>query len=168
MASGLPRKSFLFTRSPSELTRQHHFLLTGHVVLKAFGIPPSNAYLLPISFVLSALLHAVASLSMTPAPSPLLTASFFVLSGLGCFLEVAFKRTTGKKVGGLAGKLWVWTWLVATAQPAVNAWFDGATLDAEGVWHGGGRLGSCELLPAGGPGERVVPWVAQYLIGVRR
>lgn len=47
---------------------------------------------------------------------------FFLLQGLGLVAEQAFTKTTGKKVGGIAGRIWL---LLALGQPGaemVEAW----------------------------------------------
>ncbi|KIY69181.1 hypothetical protein CYLTODRAFT_237769 [Cylindrobasidium torrendii FP15055 ss-10] len=40
------------------------------------------------------------------------TTPYFVLNGVGCVVEAAFRRLTGKKVCGLPGRVWAWSWLV--------------------------------------------------------
>jgi hypothetical protein len=53
--------------------------------------------------------------------SPYLT--FYLSQGMGCILERAVYKITGKKVGGWLGRMWMWTWLVVTGQGMVGEYY---------------------------------------------
>ena len=61
---------------------------------------------------------------MSPVPAPAPLAAFFFLSGIGTAFEMAFRRVTGRRVRGLAGRVWTWTYMLVTARLAVRAWLD--------------------------------------------
>lgn len=48
---------------------------------------------------------------------------FYLGSGLACLAERAFYRVTGKRVGGLLGWIWTWSFLYVVGQPTVNSDF---------------------------------------------
>jgi len=48
---------------------------------------------------------------------------FFTLQALLILLEKLWHRTTGKRVGGIYGRLWVYFWIFVMAQPLVDSWF---------------------------------------------
>jgi hypothetical protein len=39
-------------------------------------------------------------------------------------MEVGFRKITGRKVRGWAGRCWMWAWLLLTANMLVPAWLD--------------------------------------------
>lgn len=45
---------------------------------------------------------------------------FYVGQGVGCIAERAFYRLTGRRVGGIAGWIWTWTFMYLTALPTVE------------------------------------------------
>lgn len=45
---------------------------------------------------------------------------FFLGNGLGCILERAYYKITGKKVHGILGAIWVWTVMYNLSQPIVS------------------------------------------------
>lgn len=87
---------------------------------------------------------------MSPVPAPLAIGGFFLLSGLGCVLEVAFKAATGRRVRGASGRLWCWTFTFVIGRLAADAWLDAA-------------IAGCTMLPAGGVGEYIAPLVVGRL-----
>lgn len=48
---------------------------------------------------------------------------FFYLQGVAVLLEDLWKRFTGRRVDGLVGRLWTWSWLTVTAHLLVEAWY---------------------------------------------
>ena len=99
-------------------------------------------------FVLSGLLHVLGELDSYPVPSPFDLWAFFFLSGIGCGFELLFKKLTGRRVNGWAGRVWVWIYMMGTGQLATEAWVDAG-------------VASCFLLPENGPGE----WLGSRIIG---
>ncbi|KAH9929801.1 uncharacterized protein B0H18DRAFT_931061 [Fomitopsis serialis] len=47
---------------------------------------------------------------------------FFVLQGVAILLENAYKRYTGRRVGGIAGWCWTAIWVVVLGQMCTDAW----------------------------------------------
>jgi hypothetical protein len=80
---------------------------------------------------------------MHPAPSPGGILSLFVLAGLGVVAEGTFRRLTGKRVQGLLGRVWTWSFMAVVAGPAVDAWADA------GVGASAGAAGPMDLVMRG-------------------
>lgn len=80
---------------------------------------------------------------------------FFLLSGLGCALELAWKRVTGRRVGGWAGRVWLYAWVLWTGRGATRAWMEAG-------------MGGSALTPLEGWsfGRMAVPWIEQWVVGV--
>jgi hypothetical protein len=90
-------------------------------------LPPfmrTRAVYMLLVFHFSALLHIIGHLGMEPVPSHWGIWSFFMLSGVGCLAERAFRRITGHRVGGVWGWLWNWSFQVAAGRIIGNAWLD--------------------------------------------
>lgn len=83
---------------------------------------------------------------MSPSPDPTALFLFFVVNGLGCTAEIAWKRATGKKVQGWTGWMWRNFFLSITSGWAVR----------EELRSG---LGGTVFLPDLGPGR----WVARLI-----
>ncbi|KAL6304023.1 hypothetical protein BKA93DRAFT_785789 [Sparassis latifolia] len=47
---------------------------------------------------------------------------FFVLQGVGVLCETAWKKLTGRRVGGLAGRVWTYLFVVGLGQMTTDAW----------------------------------------------
>ncbi|KAG9005312.1 hypothetical protein FRB95_007575 [Tulasnella sp. JGI-2019a] len=73
-------------------------------------------------FMLSGLLHDVGIWGMGKGTDPWRIIGFFYLQGVGIALEGIWKKATGKSVGGPWGRLWTWSWMIATAHLVVEAW----------------------------------------------
>ncbi|TXT04280.1 hypothetical protein VHUM_04278 [Vanrija humicola] len=134
---------------------RHQFIILSVATTRALGIKIGSHALFLLTFVFSGLLHAFGELSMDPVPEPWKLGSFFVLAGLGCAIEVSFKRATGHRVKGLLGRIWTWTFMFFAGSLATNAWLDGG-------------IAGCTLLPAGGAGEYIAPFVLSKLCLVER
>lgn len=61
------------------------------------------------------------------------TMSFFVVQAAGLIAERLFRQVTGRKVGGLAGNLWVVTFLLLTVQPMAGVWLDRGYLETSPI-----------------------------------
>lgn len=48
---------------------------------------------------------------------------FYLANGIGCVAERAYRQVTGKRVGGLVGRIWTWTVLYLASQPMVASEF---------------------------------------------
>ncbi|ORY23420.1 hypothetical protein BCR39DRAFT_549199 [Naematelia encephala] len=135
---------------------RHTFLITSILILKAFRQPPNSPFLLPLIFFLSGALHALGQITMDPVPSILPLLAFFLASGVGCALEVAFKKVSGKRVGGWSGKVWVWTYMLVTARLACGSWFDSGLAAA--------RLTPVEVPGGWTPGNLLMGPITKWII----
>lgn len=93
--------------------------------LVAIGIRPLEPVLgshAPIgAFVLSAIFHEIGVRGMDRGGDILGVGGYFFMHGVGVALERLFKRITGRRVGGVAGFLWMWTWQIIWGSPLVDA-----------------------------------------------
>lgn len=131
---------------------QHQFLLIANCLLYPLGLAQKSTYVMPLIFILSAVYHSLGELSMRPVPDVIPLSGFFILSGVGCGLEVTFKKVTGRKVRGWAGRVWTWVFLLTTGRWACSSWLDS------------GLAGSTLGVP--GPGRWVVPYIAETVFKV--
>jgi hypothetical protein len=97
------------------------------------------------------MMHSIGEIGMDPVPNPSHISVFFFWSGVGCALEAAFRGVTGKRVRGAWGRLWMWTFFLVTAKPAVSAWLDSG-------------IGGSRLVPIEGHNYRPGPVVVDFLI----
>ncbi|CAK9783783.1 hypothetical protein CC85DRAFT_191761 [Cutaneotrichosporon oleaginosum] len=89
-------------------------------------------------FHFSALLHIIGHIGMDPVPPASNIWIFFMLSGVGCLAERAFRSITGRRVRGVFGWLWTWTYLVITSRLMADAWLD---VGFPVLWSNAPRLG---------------------------
>ena len=114
------------------LTKQHQFILLAQGLQSYLYLP---TVLLPITvFSLSGILHVLGALTAEPLPAAWPIFSFFALSGVGCTLELAYRKYRGKRVGGVIGWLWTWTWLGVTGRSVARSWIDSGVLGSTLVW----------------------------------
>lgn len=139
-------------RGAELICTQHQFLLIANCILYPFGLPGRSAFVTPLIFILSAIYHSLGELSMKPAPDIFPLSGFFILSGVGCGLEVCFKKVTGRRVERWYGRVWTWFFLLSTGRWACSSWLDS------------GLAGSTLGFP--GPGRWAVPYIAEYLFKV--
>ncbi|BEI98086.1 hypothetical protein CcaverHIS631_0303850 [Cutaneotrichosporon cavernicola] len=123
---------------------RHQFILAAASTLKLLRLPNRPALLFPLVFVFSGLLHVLGEMSMDPVPSTGALWAFFLLSGVGCALEITFKTVTGRRVRGMPGRLWCWVYTFVIGRLAADAWLDAG-------------VAGCSLLPRGGAGEYIAP-----------
>ncbi len=91
---------------------------------------------------------------MSPVPAIIPLITFFLLSGVGTFLEIAFKRITGRKVGGWVGRIWTWSYMLYTASLSVNDWMDAG-------------MGGSYLTPTSGRGRlgvAIAGWISRWIV----
>ncbi|WVO13227.1 hypothetical protein L204_100840 [Cryptococcus depauperatus] len=103
---------------------RHQFTLASSLLLRTLNLPVTSPSILALSFFFSGAMHALGQYLMDPVPALLPIFMLFPLSGLGCALEVMFKRQTGRKVRGLWGRVWAWAWMLTTGRWAAIAWFE--------------------------------------------
>ncbi|KAI5454838.1 hypothetical protein NCC49_002120 [Naganishia albida] len=86
-----------------------------------------------IAFSISSLMHEMGTFTMVGRTSPRAQVTrSFLLFGLGMTAEIAFKKLTGRRVRGWAGRIWFWTFVIVFARGLVDAWL--------GFGVGGARL----------------------------
>ncbi|WVQ78750.1 hypothetical protein IAT38_000837 [Cryptococcus sp. DSM 104549] len=132
---------------------RHQFILISTLILRALHLPPSSPLILMSSFLLSGTMHALGQYLMDPVPRLLPIFALFPISGIGCFLEVLFKRLTGKKVRGKWGRVWTWTVMLSTGRWAAMAWFDSG-------------VGGSYMVPDYA-GEWVKPFILEWVVRVK-
>ena len=93
----------------------------------AVGSKPLERYLgragsIMGAFALSGVLHDIGIQGMGRGADTLSVAGFFVMHGVGVVMEHAWKQTTGRRVGGITGWLWTFSWHVLWGHVIVDAW----------------------------------------------
>lgn len=94
---------------------------------------------------------------MSPMPSPIPLAGFFVLSGFGVVPELLFRRMTGRRVHGWLGRAWGWAYLLVVgrllAMAALDAGLGGAGVTPDFYWS---------------PGRILTRFIARYVVESKR
>ncbi|WWC68810.1 uncharacterized protein I206_102745 [Kwoniella pini CBS 10737] len=103
---------------------RHHFILYSTLVLRLFHLKPNSGNILFMSFILSGAMHSIGQFTMNPHPPLLPIFLMFPLSGIGCIMEVIFKRMTGRKVRGSWGRPWTWIVMLSIGRLGTVAWLD--------------------------------------------
>ncbi|WVQ74502.1 hypothetical protein IAR50_004103 [Cryptococcus sp. DSM 104548] len=129
---------------------RHSFTLVSTLTLRLLHLPVTSPYILGLSFFFSGAMHAMGQFTMEPVPALFPIFVLFPISGLGCALEVQFKRWTGKKVGGIWGRVWTWSVMLTTGRWAAKAWFDSG-------------VGGSYLCPAWA-GDILKPFILEYIL----
>lgn len=83
-------------------------------MLRIFHLPNNLVTFYPLIYLFSGLLHAMGEITADPVPRFSHVMAFFMLSGVGCSLEIAAKRILGIRTRGLLGWCWTWTWTAVT------------------------------------------------------
>ncbi|KDR82908.1 hypothetical protein GALMADRAFT_113056 [Galerina marginata CBS 339.88] len=111
--------------SMHEFWAKHWHQLLRQTFLVFGGYPgkwvAGNVGMLFGAFIASGLFHECAMYSMGRGFDHSATV-FFGLQGPVLLLERLWRRVSGKRVGGLPGRLWVYFMMFIAAQPTVNAW----------------------------------------------
>ncbi|WVQ94491.1 hypothetical protein IAU59_001570 [Kwoniella sp. CBS 9459] len=129
---------------------RHHFILVSTLFLRLLHLPLTSPLILSVSFFLSGAMHALGQFTLDPSPPLFPIFILFPLSGLGCALEVQFKRITGRKVRGVLGRIWVWTFMLASGRLGAVAWLESG-------------VGGSYLSPPFA-GEYVKDWLKEWVI----
>ena len=74
------------------------------------------------AFAVSGALHDTGLRGMGRGADTLPVAGFFLMNGVGVVMEHAWKQATGRRVSGIIGWLWTFSWLVLWGLPIVDAW----------------------------------------------
>lgn len=74
------------------------------------------------TFLLSGIVHDLGLWDTNMGMDPWRITGFFFVQSFAIILEGLWFRSTGRKVQGAWGRLWVWAWTTMTAHFAVDAW----------------------------------------------
>ena len=73
-------------------------------------------------FLISGILHDIGCWGMGRGPDFKSISGFFLMNGVGIILERVYKTLTGKQVGGFAGRIWTFSWLLIWGSLLIDAW----------------------------------------------
>ena len=74
------------------------------------------------AFTVSGILHDVGMRGMGRGANTLEVMGFFLLHAVGMIMEYAWKRATGKHVGGIIGFVWAFSYLIVTGSIFMDVW----------------------------------------------
>ncbi|WWC87713.1 uncharacterized protein L201_002605 [Kwoniella dendrophila CBS 6074] len=103
---------------------RHHFILYSTIFLRLFRIPTKSGNIMVMSFLLSGLMHSFGQYTMSPNPPLIPLFLLFPISGLFGFMEITFKKFTGKKVEGIYGRIWTWIIMLSIGRLGTKAWLE--------------------------------------------
>jgi len=135
-------------------TFRHMFIVCSIVLLNALRVPITSANVFMATFFFSGVIHVVPQLTMDPVGSPAGIMIFFLAAGAGCALEVMFKRATGRKVHGVWGQIWTWTYMGVWGTLVAHAWLEAG-------------FGGNVFTSPGGPGDYVAQFIAKYVVSTQ-
>jgi len=85
------------------------------------------------AFIASGLYHNLMLIGDGLSGLNLPTLFFFVVQAVGLIAERFFRQVMGRKVGGLAGNVWVIVFLLVTVQPMAHVWIDRGYLETSPI-----------------------------------
>ncbi|WRT66070.1 uncharacterized protein IL334_003022 [Kwoniella shivajii] len=100
-----------------------HQMLTEPIKFILSFIPlkvPKSIYIL-LFFLISGIIHGPLHYTLTHKCNWVIFTVTFGLYGLGCVSERGFYKFTGKKVGGIWGRLWMWSFLIVSSRLLVSS-----------------------------------------------
>ena len=74
------------------------------------------------AFAVSGVFHDVVVRGMGRGADTLEVVGFFLLQAVGMVMEYAWKKATGKRVGGIIGFLWAFSFLIVTGHMIADVW----------------------------------------------
>ncbi|KIK18576.1 hypothetical protein PISMIDRAFT_180257 [Pisolithus microcarpus 441] len=74
------------------------------------------------TFLISGIFHVIELRAVGRGGSATVQIGFFVLNGVGVLLEQAWAKKTGRRVGGVWGWIWTFSWLTLWGLPVVDEW----------------------------------------------
>ncbi|KIJ66734.1 hypothetical protein HYDPIDRAFT_174116 [Hydnomerulius pinastri MD-312] len=101
-----------------QLFREYFVAVGGRPLEGRFG----RAGIVLGAFVVSGALHDLGMRGMGRGADTLPVVGFFVMHGLGVMMEYTWKKATGKRVGGVLGWLWTFSWFVIWGNFIVDVW----------------------------------------------
>ena len=75
------------------------------------------------AFLISGILHDIGCWGMGRGIDIKGISGFFLMNGVGIILEHFYKLLTGKRVEGIVGRIWTFSWLIVWGNFLVDAWF---------------------------------------------
>jgi hypothetical protein len=75
------------------------------------------------AFLISGILHDLGCWGMGRGTDIKSISGFFLMNGIGIILEHGYKSVTGKRVGGFAGHIWTYIWILGWGSFVVDTWF---------------------------------------------
>ncbi|KAH9811601.1 hypothetical protein DFH28DRAFT_1179113 [Melampsora americana] len=93
-------------------------------IFKPFGMEIAKLSSTLGAMLFSGLFHEFVVATSSRIDPTFSTTWVFFGSGIGMIFEIAFKKLTGRQVGGLIGKIWLWTVLSFLGRPALQTWFE--------------------------------------------
>ena len=109
---------------------QRSFKFTGYKpvyeCLKYVNKDAAQFFGIQAAFVVSGLMHEIGLISAAPAhvrdSHSWATICFFPLHGIAYALEAMYERATGRKVGGMVGRVWSLTFICVTGSWLTHDW----------------------------------------------
>ncbi|KAI5984668.1 membrane bound O-acyl transferase family-domain-containing protein, partial [Pisolithus albus] len=74
------------------------------------------------TFLISGIFHVIELRAVGRGGSATVQIGFFVLNGVGMLLEQAWAKKTGRRVGGVWGWIWTFSWMTLLGLPVVDEW----------------------------------------------
>ena len=74
------------------------------------------------AFLISAIVHAIELWSLGRGGNAAVIIRFWMMNGVGVVLERIWTKTTGRRVGGVWGRVWTFGWLALWGVPMVDEW----------------------------------------------
>ncbi|KAA1076556.1 hypothetical protein PGT21_011636 [Puccinia graminis f. sp. tritici] len=93
------------------------------------------------AFTISGLVHEAGVWTAGPIDLTFKTTIFFISQGVAICLENVFKQAFGRKVDGLLGRIWTFSWLVYFGIPMVTLWLNTSLFDQTGLFQKVDELG---------------------------
>ncbi|KAH9466601.1 hypothetical protein KEM48_000387 [Puccinia striiformis f. sp. tritici PST-130] len=106
---------------------------TTHFLVQTVGLKPTSKIVrfsgIMGAFAVSAVVHEVAIGIAGPFDPQLRTTVFFLSQGVGVCLENGFKKLSNRNVGGLLGRIWMFSWLIYFGGPMLFFWLKNVAFD---------------------------------------
>ncbi|KAG8886820.1 hypothetical protein FRB98_000956 [Tulasnella sp. 332] len=105
--------------------KRWHSLLRSAFV--AMGYKPGSALVGEVgglmgAFIVSGVLHDIGMWGYGKGTDPWRVVGFFWLQSVGIILEGIWRKIVGRRVQGVWGRLWTWTWVMCTVHIVAEAW----------------------------------------------
>ncbi|KAL4071675.1 hypothetical protein V8B97DRAFT_2023804 [Scleroderma yunnanense] len=112
--------------SLSELWGRRWHQMLRYAFFSVGGVPLSYVFghvgLVLGTFLLSGLFHDIEIRAVGRGGNSLIEVGFFVMNGVGILLERAWAKAKGRRVRGIYGWVWTFSWLAIWGIPVVDLW----------------------------------------------